>query len=51
MPYEVLVVSGLSKQAAQSVADIINSERCGRNGSRYWMVVEESYALNTEGPA
>jgi len=51
-PYETLVVAGLSMPAAQSIADIINSERCVSDHSpRYWKVVDESYVLDTEGPA
>jgi hypothetical protein len=50
-PYEVLVVAGVSRPAAQSIADIINSERCvGNHSRRFWKVEDEGYVLNTEGP-
>lgn len=50
-PNEVLVVSGMSTEAAIKIAEIINAERCGRNGPRFWKVEPESYVLNTDDPA
>ena len=50
-PHEVLVVSGVSLETAMQIAELINKERCGQHGPRFWKVEDESYTLNTDGPA